>query len=407
MPAPTVDPQPSTERRSPAADPLAGPSTAPPRPAAPGRRVGRVVVRVAISVGLLVLIYVLGGRKLVTDVGANLRAAAAHPWLLVAAVVLYAGLGTVIRGLRWQALVRPLGHPISLWRSSELFMVGTFFNQILPTGVGGDAVKAMLLARDGRANRLGAARAVSTVLVDRGMGLLPLLAFGLIALPFTPGVTPAVAVFLAVIGLGGVTGLALLMRADLWWSRVERWPIAGWVLRRAAVARFVGSFAEYGVRALAASLGWGIVFTVLLVGTNAALGHAVGIDSVSVATWATVVPLVALSAMLPSIGGWGVREMGYWTILGALTPPVAQDKAVAVSLLFQAVNMLVSIAGGLLYLFRGDHVASPLADAEDLVLALEGGAASGAASGAANGAEDGDDRADVAVGDGRTVGGSG
>lgn len=360
-------------------------------------------MRVAISVGLLALIYVLGGRKLVTDVGANLRAAAAHPWLLVAAVVLYAGLGTVIRGLRWQALVRPLGHPISLWRSSELFMVGTFFNQILPTGVGGDAVKAMLLARDGRANRLGAARAVSTVLVDRGMGLLPLLAFGLIALPFTPGVTPAVAAFLAVFGLGGVTGLALLMRADLWWSRVERWPIAGWVLRRAAVARFVGSFAEYGVRALAASLGWGIVFTVLLVGTNAALGHAVGIDSVSVATWATVVPLVALSAMLPSIGGWGVREMGYWTILGALTPPVAQDKAVAVSLLFQAVNMLVSIAGGLLYLFRGDHVASPLADAEDLVLALEGGAENGAASGA----EDRDDRADVAVADRGTVGGSG
>lgn len=317
-----------------------------------------MVFRVAVSVGLLWLIYAVGGKDLLIKVGQNLRAAAAHPWLLVAATVMYAGLGTVVRGFRWQVLVRPLGYPISLWRSSELFMIGTFFNQILPTGVGGDAVKAVLLARDARPYGLGGARAVSTVLVDRGMGLLPLLAFGLVALPFTPGVTPTVTAFLVLIGLSGVVGLGLLMRADLWQSYAERLTPLRWILHRPAVARFIGSFAEYGTRALLISLGWGTLFTFLLVDANALLGRAVGIESMSLATWATVMPLVALSAMLPSIGGWGVREMGYWTLMGALTPPVAQDKAVAVSLLFQAVNMLVSLAGGALYLVRGDHVAT-------------------------------------------------
>lgn len=340
-------------------DPASAASTVPTAPAAPPprRKALRVAVRVAISVGLFGLIYAQGGQQIVRDIGIGLREAAGRPWLLVAAVVMYTGLGTWIRGLRWQALVRPLGYPITLWRSSELFMVGTFFNQVLPTGVGGDAVKALLLARDARPQGLGRARAVSTVLVDRGMGLFPLLAFGLMALPFTPGVRPAVAVFLVCIGLAGIVGVALLMRADLWWSQAERLPFVGWVVRRPAVARFVGSFAEYGWRALLVALGYGIVFALLLVGTNAALGRAAGIDSVGVATWATIVPLVALSAMLPSIGGWGVREFGYATVMGALTPPVGGGKAVAVSLLFQAVNLLVSIAGGVLYLLRGDHVA--------------------------------------------------
>ncbi|MBK6767748.1 MAG: flippase-like domain-containing protein [Ardenticatenales bacterium] len=334
--------------------------TARPRPSRT-RKALRIAFRVAVSVGLFALIYKQGGKDVVGNVVENLRRSADHPWLLVAAAVMYAGIGTIVRGWRWQALVRPLGYPITLSRASELFMVGTFFNQILPTGVGGDAVKAALLARDARPHGLGGARAVSTVLVDRAVGLLPLLAFGLVALPFTPGVTTSMAVFLACIGVAGVVGLGLLMRADLWWSLAERLPLVGWLVHRPVVARFVGSFAEYGVRALAVALGWGVVFSVLLVGTNAVLGRAVGIDSVSVATWTAVVPIVALSAMLPSIGGWGVREMGYQVVMGALTPPVVADQALAVSILFQAVNLLVSAVGGVLYLLRGDHVAAVVA----------------------------------------------
>lgn len=371
----------------------------PPTPpsAPPGRKALRIAVRVAISLGLFAVLYVQGGERIVRDIGAGLREAAGRPWLLAAAVVMYTGLGTLIRGLRWQALVRPLGYPITLWRSSELFMVGTFFNQVLPTGVGGDAVKALLLARDARPQGLGRARAVSTVLVDRGMGLFPLLAFGLAALPFTPGVQPAVALFLAGIGLGGIVGVALLLKADLWWHRAERLPLVGWVVRRPAVARFVGSFAEYGVRALLVALGYGVVFALLLVGTNAALGRAAGVDTVSVATWATIVPLVALSAMLPSIGGWGVREFGYATVMGALTPPVGGGKAVAVSLLFQAVNLLVSIAGGVLYLLRGDHVARVAGEGGDGVASGAAVAGDGIAAVAAE--RDGDVGANAAAGD--------
>mgnify|MGYP000844861740 CR=1 FL=1 len=122
-----------------------GPDSAPSGP--PERRIGRVLVRVGISVGLFALIYWKGGDKIVHDVGAGLRAAAGRPWLLVVAVVLYTGLGTVIRGLRWQALVRPLGYPITLARSSELFMVGTAVNayvEILAKENAGKGVRILL-----------------------------------------------------------------------------------------------------------------------------------------------------------------------------------------------------------------------------------------------------------------------
>ena len=37
--------------------------------------------------------------------------------------------------------------------------------------------------------------------------------------------------------------------------------------------------------------------------------------------------LVALSILLPSIGGWGVREVSYVALLGSLSPPVSPDAA--------------------------------------------------------------------------------
>jgi hypothetical protein len=320
-----------------------------------GRRAGRTILRVAVSAGLLALLLWQGDVDLAT-VGAYIGTALRDsPDALLGALLLYGLLGSLARGKRWQALVRPLGYPIALARATELFLVGTFYNQILPTGMGGDVPKALLVARDGGALGIGRARAASSVLVDRAMGLLPLLAVGLLALAIAPkAATPAVALLLVAAGLAGLAGLTVMVRSDLWRPIGERLPVVGWVLRRRAVANFVASFAAYGGGPLWASAGWGLVFTALLVAANGLLGRAVGITTVSWLEWLIVVPLVALSILLPSIGGWGVREVSYVALLGSLTPAVSPDAATAVSLLFQALNMLMALVGGLLFLVRGD-----------------------------------------------------
>ena len=79
--------------------------------------------------------------------------------------------GSFVRAYRWGCLVWALGVKVGWWRLVGLYFVGGFFSLFLPTGVGGDAVKMFELSRDdGRA-----APAISSVLVDRFLGLFVLL----------------------------------------------------------------------------------------------------------------------------------------------------------------------------------------------------------------------------------------
>ncbi len=304
-----------------------------------------LALRIGITLGLLALLF-----GFVVEPGAvldELREAVGpgRRGQLAIAILLYCGLGTLVRGWRWQALTTALGHRVSAWRTTELFLVGTFFNQFLPTGMGGDVVRALALARDG----LGKAHAASTVLVDRAIGLLPLLAVGLLALPAVRDhTTPTVGVTLLVVGLAGTLGLLLLFRVETWLPRLEGLPLVGRFVAHEGVRRFTSSFAEYRSRPLAIATAWGFAFALLLVGANAALGRAVGIDQMSLYDWAIFVPLVALSTLLPSIGGWGVREVLYIGLLASLPVPVPTADATALSILFGGMNLLLAAVGGLL-----------------------------------------------------------
>ena len=122
----------------------------------------------------------------------------------------------------------------------------------------------------------------------------------------------------------------------------------GWLFARPGIARFVDSFADYSRNALLTSTGWAFAFALLLVGANALLGRAVGIEQAALLDWAILVPLTALSTLLPSVGGWGVREWTYVGLLGTLDPPVSADTATAVSLLFGGMNLILAATGALL-----------------------------------------------------------
>ncbi len=86
-------------------------------------------------------------------------------------------LGVVVRAARWQILLDALGVHRPLHELTTWYFVGSFFNVILPTGFGGDAVRAAELSQDtGRPGPV-----VNSVIVDRYLGIMVLLAMGLVA----------------------------------------------------------------------------------------------------------------------------------------------------------------------------------------------------------------------------------
>ena len=130
------------------------------------------IVRIAVSLlGLAIIV-------LTQDLGQAFRLLLDMDWLpFLATLVLFLS-GSFVRAYRWGCLVWALGVQVSYWRLVDLYFIGAFFNQFLPTGVGGDAVKMFELSReDGKA-----ASAISSVLVDRFLGLFVLFALALLAL---------------------------------------------------------------------------------------------------------------------------------------------------------------------------------------------------------------------------------
>ena len=65
-------------------------------------------------------------------------------------------------------LLEPVALSVPYRRMVSFYFIGMFFNLFLPTIVGGDAVKAVLLARETGAP----ARATMSVFMERNLGLL-------------------------------------------------------------------------------------------------------------------------------------------------------------------------------------------------------------------------------------------
>jgi uncharacterized protein (TIRG00374 family) len=75
--------------------------------------------------------------------------------------------GVLLTLVRWYVLVRAQDLPFSLSNAIRLGLVGFFLSTFLPGSVGGDIIKAAFIAKQQSRRTV----AVSTVLIDRGVGL--------------------------------------------------------------------------------------------------------------------------------------------------------------------------------------------------------------------------------------------
>lgn len=262
-------------------------------------------------------------------------------WALIAVAIVSLLAGHALNVLRWQYLLdRPelrYGNLLS-W-----YAIGLFGTNILPTGIGGDAVRAGLASR---AMPLG--RALLAVALDRAIGLAALsalIAVG-IAVGLPPGLAigarlrdywPALAVLLV---LGMLAGAALLAESRRPTSRLRQqlahltrsWSLPAWQagewLRRLAGAYLLSVPAHLGI-----------------VAANLAVLSALNVA----APWPAAIWLVILSSLsllLPvSINGIGVVEGVYVLVLGSYG--VGSAAGLSAALVIRLLGLAISLLGGL------------------------------------------------------------
>ncbi len=295
------------------------------------------LLKIGVSVGLLAWVLPRIGLEAIWR-----ETRSAHFGWLAAAFVLFVA-GTALRAYRWQALLQGLGLQVAIGRLIKLYFVGTFFNTFLPSGFGGDVVRVIELAQDSR----HAHEAAGTVLVDRLTGILVLLAMALLALPFSLKlISPGLAAGIAALAMGGLGGGWLLFQQRLLNRAIGFIPAGLPFGVKGQVEKLYAAICGPGPSALRQALGVSLAFNVLLILLNYFIALALDVR-VSVGYFFLFVPIIAMSLMLPAIGGLGVREYFY----NALWPQagVGPTAAVTMSLLIYAITAATGIIGGAIY----------------------------------------------------------
>ena len=314
----------------------------------PAAKASRSYMGTALKVAVTLALYAAVFYKV--DVGALwARLRTVHAEWVVLGVACYAA-GQLTSSWRWWLLLPPVRLAVPFLRLVGFYFIGMFFNIFLPTIVGGDAVKAILLARHTGAP----ARSTMSVFMERNVGLLALFVIATTAALVAPPVTvlglPLLGLVLLLVA--GFVGANLVVFSPRAYHLVDRLvaltPLAGIRARASSLYDAVVPYRRAPGRLAAATalsfLFQGVVILVVFLNANA-LSHDVPLSALAV-----FVPLISLAGMLPvSVNGLGIREALYMMLFGQIgTPP---DVAVSMALLYFVVTLAASLPGGVVYVF--------------------------------------------------------
>ena len=316
-------------------------------PGRSGRRHLVFAAKLIVSVALLALLI---GRSDTPRIWAYVKSAS--PGWLAFAVLLYF-LMVVASAWRWGLLLAAQGVAVPASKLTESFLVATFFNNFLPSNIGGDVVRIADTAPAARSRTLAA----SVVIIDRGIGLL-----GLVLL----AAAAATVARLSVTGNGPVSwwllwalfaaGVAVSIPALLIPERTVRLlsPLrashADWVGERLRQISHLLARFRAAPGALVGCFAGAVLVQALLVGFYAAVAHGIGVP---VSTWhmAVIVPVSFLAQLVPvSVNGFGVREAVFSYYFAQVGAPA--EGGLVVSLLGAGLVMLFSLSGAFAYVLR-------------------------------------------------------
>ena len=296
-------------------------------------------LKLAVTVGMFMLIARIVD---LTRTMQLLRGAA--PTLLGVAFAALAA-QAMLAVVRWRWVLILQGRRFGYFRLVRFYWLGLFFNQVLPSSVGGDAMRAYCLVRDG----CGIGSSSVAVLLDRILGLVGLILLVFVCQPmsfeFIRDDATRLGVLLVALGAAfAVCGVLILDRLT---GRFRHWRIARGMTMLSSEARRILFSVPSGTGLLALSV---VVHLISIVAVGI-LALAVGVG-VHWLAFAIVVPLASLLMTVPiSIAGWGVRE-GVM-VVGLGYAGIQPEQAVALSVLFGLLLLDVALPGGLAWLADG------------------------------------------------------
>ncbi len=318
-----------------------------PKEAPVPRKKDRLFTFIRITVSLVLLLWIiLKNYRNFQDIYHIITSASII--FIALAVLMHAG-HLYMNALRWNSMLRASDERVSLAFLYQSVYVGHFYNNLLPSNIGGDIYRVY----DVHKNRdVPLSKTVSTVIMERFFSVIAIITYFTITSFSLYSILKNSIIMIAVILAAAVLLFIVILRPKLF--RIDR--LFKRFKRLKKLEKGIENFnnAVNLFRGKWLYLFLGLLFTFIAqcfyIVIYYFLSLSLGME-VSLMTFAFIVPVVFVLTGIPiSIGGLGVREN---IIVFLMTRfGVSNDQAVAFSLLVMFLTLFTAGIGGIIYLFK-------------------------------------------------------
>jgi glycosyltransferase 2 family protein len=303
---------------------------------------GIQILKILVSAGLIY--WLLRG----TELAAIWQAIqGASLWLLLLAFSLHLG-GFIISSYRWQLLLRVRHTQASIPFLLKSYMVAVFFNNFLPSTIGGDAYRAYDSWRLGQTK----SDSVAIVFVDRFLGLFSLALFALLSAFIGNELTESIGSLYLWLALGAIGMLGMIWIMFVPSPRLVKliqtiqFPL--WRKVKILVEAFLAFQGEQ--KALVKALVLSMLLQVNVIIHYYLIALALGL-SLPFYSFFLIIPLATVIMMVPiSVNAIGIREnvfAFFFAPFGILVP-----QAIAFAWLAYGMVLIQGVLGGIVYGLR-------------------------------------------------------
>ena len=315
------------------------------------------LIRIIVSLSLIMLILWLLRDKLPAII-ATIRGS--DPFMLGVGFIFFIA-AVFFVGIRLAGILSVQGIDIGIKDAIYLTFIGYFFNNFMPTSIGGDLAKAYYAGK--RSNKKAAAFAA--VFMDRFFAMIPFTLLPVITLLFFGGSieNAPLRVVIYALFLCSLVMMWLLLHKDT--ARylafiIEPFKSSLWYSKLQKGYGFLNQYSRHRYILVRS-----FILSVLAQSSSIVacyfFARAIGVVGVGLNIYFIVVPVVSVMTMLPSLNGLGIREGGFVYMLKSY---MLTEQAFAVSILFLVSLTLVSVLGGIIYAFKKSKFSFKVEEAQ-------------------------------------------
>ena len=300
-----------------------------------------VLLKVIVSLGLITFLINQVDFKAIVNILKNVDIT-----MIIYAMILLT-IQVFIATTRWQFVLKCQKIMLDYKNTLQILWSGLFFNQAMPSSVGGDVIRGYYLKKQG----ITLGRATLGVLMDRLFGMVGLLLLVVASLPLlfeliNDSIARSGVLFIA---LGISLALLFIFFTDKLPGNFSHLKIIRGFYSLSQEGRHCIAEHYNGIIILVISILIHLISVIVVMIMATGLGI-----NVEWGGFLLIIPLVTLMMVVPiSIAGWGVREGVMVVGFGYLG--VVPEAALALSILYGLLMLVVALPGGIVWAFKRNH----------------------------------------------------